>query len=98
VTVVAPPFQTELTLKLKKPVTVGPETTTELRLSEPTMKQLREAAKAGGDLESLATLIVENAKVLPAVVDGMGQRDVEAAARFFGQFSHLETPGADSRG
>jgi hypothetical protein len=77
---------TDLTLCLLKPVTFGPTTVTELKLSEPTMKQLREAAKAGQGLEQLAKLIEINAGVLPAVVDGLCQRDIEAIDDFFGLF------------
>lgn len=89
------PLATELTLQLLKPVVLGTGdktiTTTELRLTEPTMDQLRKSSRAGSELDGVAKLIEINANVLPAVVAGLGQRDVEAAMRFFGRFSSVST-------
>ena len=75
----------ELTLVLSKPIDLAGEIYTELKLTEPTVKQLRAAAKAGGGLEWGVALIVANAVVPMAVVDRMTQRDFERAADFFAQ-------------
>ena len=76
----------DLTLALAKPIDLAGVVYTELQLSEPTVKQLRAAAKAGGGLEWGATLVSLNAVVPMAVVDKMTQRDFERAADFFVQF------------
>lgn len=76
----------ELTLPLTKPIKLGEHEYTELKLSEPTMGELRKAGKAGDGLDQLATLIHLNAKVPMSIVDQMLQRDMEAAGDFFGHF------------
>lgn len=76
----------ELTITLRKPITLGDLSYTELNLTEPTIAQLRKAAKAEDSIDQLATLIHLNAKVPMTVVDQMVQRDMEAANRFFFRF------------
>ena len=76
----------EMTLVLTQPIKLESITYTELNLTEPTVKQLRTAAKAGGGLEWGATLISVNAVVPMVVVDKMLQRDFERAADFFAHF------------
>jgi hypothetical protein len=77
----------ELTLTLRKPITIGTQTWTELHLTEPTAGQLIKAGKAATSLEQVAMLIGLNAKVVPAVVEQLAQRDFADAANFFGRFS-----------
>ena len=82
----APKFEDEFVLELRVPIDLGGVTYSELKLSEPTVKQLREAAKLGGGIEWGAKLIQLNAAVPMAVVDRMTQRDFGRAADFFGHF------------
>jgi hypothetical protein len=83
---------TQLTLTLLKPVSFGSTTVTELKLSEPTLKQLREASRAGElGLDRVAKLIELNAVVLPAVVDQLGQRDLGRVNDFFAGFDRPST-------
>ena len=87
-----------LTLVLARPITLGELVYTEIELSEPTVKQLRAAAKAGGGLEWGATLISQNVPLPMAVVDKMTQRDFTRAADFFGRFDTppvAPTPSGD---
>ena len=79
-------FEDEFILELRVPIELGGVTYSELKLTEPTVKQLREAAKAGGGLEWGARLIQLNAVVPGAVVDQMTQRDFGKAADFFAHF------------
>lgn len=81
-----------LTLMLSQPITLGDLVYTELVLTEPTVKQLRAAAKAGGGLEWGAALISQNVPVPMAVVDKMTQRDFTRAADFFARFDTPTTP------
>lgn len=82
-----------LTLVLSKPIMLGELTYTEIELTEPTVKQLRAAAKAGGGLEWGAALISQNVPLPMAVVDKMMQRDFSRAADFFARFdTPLVTP------
>ena len=86
----------ELTLVLSKPIDLAGEIYTELNLTEPTVKQLRAASKAGNGLEWGVALVSVNAVVPMAVVDRMTQRDFERAADFFVQFGSVSptTSGA----
>lgn len=89
-------FGDELTLVLRKPISVGDQQYAELQLSEPTAKQLREAEKAGGATDQMVKLISLNAKVPLSVVDGMVQRDLSRAASFFGHFGDPSSPSTGS--
>lgn len=82
----APRFGDTLVLDLRQPIKVGEVTYTELHLSEPTVKQLREAEKAGSPIDQLATLVRLNAAVPAGVVDQIRQRDLGVAGAFFGHF------------
>ena len=79
-------IQTEITITLIKPIMLADLEFTEVKLTEPTMGQLRQASKAGGGLDQLASLIATNGKVPPPMVDKMLKRDIERAGDFFGQF------------
>ena len=81
-----------LALALSTPVELGAITYDTLNLSEPTVAQLRKAAKAGDGMDQLATLIHLNAAVPMAVVDKLKQRDFEAAGSFFARFGATSTP------
>lgn len=78
---------TELTLTLRKPITLGTLTYEKLELTEPLAGDLIKAGKAGTDLEQLAELIRLNAKVPRGVVDQLLQRDLMAAAAFYAPFA-----------
>ena len=86
-TQVPPPVQTEIIIKLLKPVQLGAVVFEELTLSEPTVGELRKSSKAGDSLDQLATLININAKVPMAAVDMLCQRDMSACANFFSRFN-----------
>ena len=79
-------------LQLSSPIELGAVTYDTLSLSEPTVAQLRKAAKAGDGMDQLATLIHLNAAVPMAVVDKLRQRDFEAAGGFFARFGATSTP------
>lgn len=84
-------FADTLTLTLREPIQVGGVEHAVLELSEPSMKQLREAEKAGTSLDQLAKLISLNARVPMAVVDAMKQRDLSRAGDFFAHFGDPST-------
>jgi hypothetical protein len=90
--------QDQLVLTLRKPISLGELQYAEITLTEPTVAQLRKAAKAGDAIDQLATLIHLNAAVPMTVVDRMVQRDLDAAGDFFGRFSGASptTPGMSS--
>ncbi|MBW8824458.1 MAG: phage tail assembly protein [Xanthomonadales bacterium] len=79
-------IQNELVITLLRPVKLADLEFLEVRLTEPTMGQMRQASKAGGPLDQLAMLIAQNASVPPAVVDRMLKRDIDRAGDFFAQF------------
>ena len=74
---------TELTVTLRTQVSLGGVEYTELQLTEPKLKQLIAARKAGIAEEQMAQLIHLNAKVPMVVVQELGQRDFEECADFF---------------
>lgn len=88
-------MEDEKTITLRKPITLGKGdaeiTYSELKLREPTMGELRKAAKAGDSLDMLHSLIQQVASIPAGVVDRIGQRDMEEAGRFFAQFSKAES-------
>ena len=91
-------METSKTVTLRKPVSLGPVQYTELPLEEPTAKQLIAARKAGIPEEQIAALISLSAKVPPAVVDQLCQRDFEECADFLVRFGGdaWKTPGLSS--
>lgn len=80
-------LRTELDLQLVEPITVGKDTITHLHLTEPTMKQLRESQRAAVPLGGMCVLLQLNTGLLPAVIDKLKQRDINAIDDFFAQFS-----------
>ena len=84
-----------LTLQLVAPVEFAGVTYESITLTEPTIAQLRKAEKAGSSLDQIASLISLNAAVPAGMVDRLRQRDMEAAADFFGRFgARTTTPSA----
>jgi hypothetical protein len=81
------PIQTETTITLAKPVNVGSVQFAELKLTEPTLGQLRKAEALPGVLDQLAMLVHLTANVPPLAVDQLTQRDAQRCADFFAQFS-----------
>ncbi len=79
-------MESELTIPLPAPIKMGEHEYTELKLSEPTVGELRKAGKAGDGLDQLATLMHLNGKLPLSIVDQMPQSVMEAAADFFGRF------------
>ena len=75
-----------LVLDLREPIHLGEIITTELTLTEPTGEQLAASYKQALPIESLMTLIAMNAKVSPAIVKKMRQRDLQRADDFFSAF------------
>lgn len=80
-------LEVEKELELLVPVELGKETIRTLRLTEPTMRQLRESQRASSPLAGLSILIHLNTGLLPAVVDKIKQRDLNRIDDFFAQFS-----------
>ena len=85
-------MDTELTVTLSKPIKLGEIEYAELKLSEPTMKELRTSGKAGDGLDQLAMLIHLNARVPMAVVDSLCQRDIKVCDAFFARFAAVSPP------
>ena len=75
-----------LVLELREPIALGDLVTTELNLTEPTGEQLAASYKQPVAIEALMTLIAMNAKVSPAIVKKMRQRDLQRADDFFSAF------------
>ena len=79
-------IEDRLVLPLREPIDLGGDVTTELVLTEPTGEQLVASYKHPLPIESLMALIAMNAKVSPAVVKRMRQRDLQRADDFFSAF------------
>jgi hypothetical protein len=79
--------QDTITIALPQPIRLGSLDFTELKLSEPTLGQLRKADKEEKPLDQLAVLIQLNANVPAAVVDQLPQRIVDECSAFFGRFA-----------
>lgn len=89
-------MEDSILLQLRKPVTLGSMTYTELSLSEPTLGQLVDSNAAGTPMQQMAALIAVNAKVSPAVVRALCQRDAQDAIDFFGRFERPTAPTFDT--
>jgi hypothetical protein len=83
-----------LTLTLRKPVSLGDQTYTELQLCEPTVEQLLKSSKAGAGMDQAVELIHLNAKVPKAVVLKLSHRDFNEAVDFLGRFGETSQPTA----
>jgi hypothetical protein len=79
--------QDSITITLPQPIKLGSLDFTELKLSEPTLGQLRKANREVHSLDQLAVLIHLNANLPPAVVDQLPQRIVDECSAFFGRFA-----------
>lgn len=79
-------IQDELVLVLREPIKLADLEVAELTLTEPTGAQLAASYKQPVAIESLMTLIAMNAKVSPAIVKLMRQRDLQRADDFFSAF------------
>lgn len=79
-------FVDEVTIALRKPVTIGKGdaqiTHTELVLAEPNGAQKEKASREPNDMRAAITLISSVAKVPRLVVEGLCQRDFEEACNF----------------
>jgi hypothetical protein len=83
-------IQDEITITLRKPVTVGKGAGvvyTTLDLREPTAGELEKASKADTDIGVVLNLISLVAKVPRAVAEGLCSRDMKEASTFLGSFS-----------
>ncbi len=85
-------LQDEMTLMLRKPVTIGDIVYDKLDLREPTAGELSKAMKAPSSIDTAIALISMVAKVPKTAVEGICQRDLEDATAFLGRFK------GDSRG
>lgn len=82
------------TIKLKRPVTHGQETYTELNLKEPTAAQVIKAQKDGaanGPLACAILLIAEVCAIPKAAVERVGISDIMDAEGFLGRFMTAPT-------
>lgn len=75
----------ELTVTLRKPVTLGSETYHELRLKEPTAAQVMEWDKLGGTEADIKAVSVVSGLPEPAV-RMLGIRDLTLAAKYISRF------------
>ena len=73
-------------LTFEAPITFAKVEYASIKLTQPSVKDLRASSKAGNALDQGAALIAFNAKVPPGVVDLMCQRDFERASDFFAHF------------
>lgn len=73
-------------LDLREPIKLADLEFSSLTLTEPTGEQLSASYKQPQAIESLMTLIAMNAKVSPAVVKQIRQRDLQRADDFFSSF------------
>ncbi len=89
-------MEEEKILKLRKPVTLGGDTYTELRLREPTAGDLKKASAAPGNVAASILLIAIVANVPPAAVEQLCQRDFMAADAFLSGFSEPSPTGETS--
>ncbi|MDA8092351.1 MAG: phage tail assembly protein [Betaproteobacteria bacterium] len=87
-----PEIVDEQTIELRRPVRFGEQDYTSLTLREPTAEQLAKAAREPGEMETLISLIHQVAAVPKGVVGRIVQRDLQECARFFGQFSPMQSP------
>lgn len=76
-------------ITLRKPVTLGEKTFTELTLSEPTAGQIEKASIAGGKVDmSVAIALIALVSGAPrTAIQMLGQRDFKEASDFLGGFS-----------
>lgn len=77
----------ELTVTLRKPVTVGDITISELKLREPTVGELEKATAKGTDLHQAKMLVSIVAGMAPEFIDRIGARDFKLAADYLANFS-----------
>ena len=79
----------EMTITLRKPVTVGGETVFELALREPTVAELEQftlqAAKAG-EIKAISSLIASVSGVSIAAIQKIGVRDFKIAEKYLSDF------------
>jgi len=76
----------ELVIDLRKPVTLGSETYTQLVLREPTAGEVAQAQKAGGGLASDIVLIALVSGVPKPGVERIGYRDTQRAVQYLAGF------------
>lgn len=90
-------FSDELVLTLREPIKVGDIEFAEIKLTEPTGKALRLAARED-TMGGLFVLITHAASVPPMVPEKMRQRDLQRAADFFAHFGEppSSTPSAST--
>ena len=79
-------MEDSLDLPLRKPVSIGDVTYSELKLSEPTVGELVASSKAGNAMEQAAMLIHLNSKLPKRAIDQLSQRDFQDAADFLAHF------------
>lgn len=77
----------ELTVTLRKPVTIGEIVYSELKLQEPTAAQLEKAASSTTAVGMVINLISAVAIVPRTVVERLGQRDFQEASDFLESFN-----------
>lgn len=82
----------ELTITLRKPVTLGDLTYTELKLQEPTAGQLEKASTGNNSSVGAVVSLISAVAVVPRkVVESLCQRDFKEAANFLDSFAGAES-------
>lgn len=86
----------ELTITLRKPVTIGDITYDKLQLREPTAGQLEKSTNATSNVGAVINLISTVAVVPRKVVESLSQRDFQEASDFLESFSKPDQPTGET--
>lgn len=86
----------QLTVILRKPVTIGDLTFDKLDLSEPTAGQLEKASNASSNVGMVINLISAVAVVPRKVAESLCQRDFQEASDFLESFSKTSQPTGET--
>ncbi|WP_342616972.1 phage tail assembly protein [Rhodoferax sp. GW822-FHT02A01] len=82
----------ELTITLRKPVSIGDITYSELKLQEPTAGQIEKASTGSQSSVGAVINLISAVAVVPRkMVEGLCQRDFKEASKFLESFDDVES-------
>lgn len=82
----------ELTIQLRKPVSIGDIVYSELKLQEPTAGQIEKASAASANGVGMVINLISAVAVVPRkVAESLCQRDFKEASNFLESFEDLTT-------
>ena len=82
----------EITIQLRKPITIGDIVYDKLVLKEPTAGQIEKASSASSNGISMVINLISTVAVVPRkVAEGLCQRDFKEASNFLDSFEDLTT-------